>query len=190
MREELGSLRSYEYTVEYRGEEEEYFFKTDSGAFYSCYFLNGSGYFDDYPLIKGDILTFGLRRISRSEGFFVDKHDARIKETVIHILAQTFEANPERSLFVMYETMDGRQRNRKITFARWYNEACKLVSKEVTRITISGASMWTADRFDMMLLVPNTCSKLEQIKITAIEIKDDLISKGYPPSLECRIECK
>lgn len=140
--------------------------------------------------MQKDVVTFGLMQISKSKGFFVEKHDPRIKETVFVILLQVLQQYPERPMLVMYETRDGRLRSRKITFARWYNECCELVSKKVTRITISGASMSNSDRFDMMMLVPNTCSKLEQIKITAIEIKDDLISKDYPPSLECRIECK
>ncbi|TLU98023.1 hypothetical protein [Dyadobacter luticola] len=188
--EESGSFRAYDYTVEYRGGDKEYLFQTESGAHYSCYFANASAYFEDYPLVKDDIVTFGLKRTSQSKGFFVDKYDARIKATVFQILCHVIEMYPERSMLVMYDTSDGRQRNRKITFARWYNECSRLLKKKVTRISISGSSIWSGEKFDMMLLVPNTCSKLEQIKLSAFEIRDELISKGYPPTLECRIECK
>ena len=71
--EELGSLRAYDYTAEDSDNCEEYIFKTDSGALYSCYFINASGYFEDYPLIKNDIVTFGFGLISPSKGFFVEK---------------------------------------------------------------------------------------------------------------------
>ncbi len=97
--------------------------------------------------------------------------------------------HPEWSILVMYDTQDGRQRNRKIAFNRWYNEYCNLVSSRVTRISIL-AQGFDGSSFNLMMLVPNTCSKLELIKSTCIEIKDELISKGYPPSIECRIECK
>ncbi|WAC10739.1 hypothetical protein [Dyadobacter pollutisoli] len=190
MPEELGSPEPYEYTIRSKKGEEQYSFETASGTPYICYFLNIPGFFDDYPSMEVDVVTFGLSLLRESKNFFVEKHDPRIKATVFSILLSAIEVYPERPMLVMYDTQDGRQRSRKITFARWYNECCKLVSKKVTRITISGASMSSADRFDMMMLVPNTCSELEQIKITAMEIKDDLISKGYPPSLECRIECK
>ncbi|NIJ51134.1 DUF6169 family protein [Dyadobacter arcticus] len=190
MPEELGSLRPYDYIVNYRNGQDSYFFQTESGNSYLCYFLNASGHFDEYLSMQEDVVTFGLMQINESKGFFAEKHDPRIKETVFSILLQVMEEYPERSMLVMYDTRDGRQRSRKITFARWYNECCGFVSKKVTRIIISGSSMWNGDKFDMMMLVPNTCSKLEQIKITAFEIRDDLISKGYPPTLECRVECK
>jgi hypothetical protein len=190
MPEELGSLRAYEYTIRFKEGEEEYTFKTASGTPYICYFLNIPGFFDDYPSMEVEVVTFGLSLLRESKDSFVEKHDPRIKATVLSILLNVIEVHPERPMLVMYDTRDGRQRSRKITFARWYNECCKLVSKKVTRITISGANISSDDRFDMMMLVPNTCSKLEQIKVGAFEIRDDLISKGYPPSLECRIECK
>ena len=190
MPEELSSLRAYECTIEYRNNGEEYFFKTESGAYYSCYFANASGYFEEYPLIKDDIVTFGFGLLSPSKGFFVEKHDPRIKETIFYILIQAAETYPERSFFVMYSTDEGRQRNRKVTFDRWYNDYCKLVGGAVTKISISAPTIDGSFIFNMMMLVPNTCSKLELIKSTCIEIKDEFISKGYPPSLECRIECK
>jgi hypothetical protein len=71
--EELGSLRAYEYTLEYRDNGEEYLFKTASGAHYSCYFTDASGYFEEYPLIKDDIVSFGFGLVSPSKGFFVEK---------------------------------------------------------------------------------------------------------------------
>jgi hypothetical protein len=188
--EELGSLRAYEYTLEYRDNGEEYLFKTASGAHYSCYFTDASGYFEEYPLIKDDIVSFGFGLVSPSKGFFVEKHNTRIKETIFHILLQANNTYPDRSFFVMYSTRDGKQRNRKITFDKWYNDYCNLVSGRVTRISIISPCTDGNFTFNMMMLVPNTCSKLELIKSTCIEIKDEFISKGYPPSLECRIECK
>ncbi len=188
--EELGSLRPYEYTAEYRHGDEEYRFETESGIFYSCHFTNGSGYFEDYPLIKDNIVTFGFRQLSPTKGFFVEKYDARIKETIFYILTRVAETNPENSIFVMYSTQGGRQRNRKVAFNRWYNEYCNLLSERVTRISIIAPNIEGGNTFNLMILVPNTCSKLELIKNTFIEIKDEFISKGYSPSLECRIECK
>ena len=182
MPEELGSLRPYNYVANYREGEEEYSFETTSGTSYICYFLNVNGFFDHYPSMEVDIVTFGISQISESEGFFVEKHDPRNKETVFSILLQVIQDHPERPMLVMYDTRDGRQRSRKIAFSRWYKEGCKLVSKKVTRISISGSTAESGEKFDMMMLIPNTCSKLEQIKITALDIRDDLISKGYPPS--------
>ncbi|WP_409017675.1 DUF6169 family protein [Dyadobacter sp. CY323] len=120
----------------------------------------------------------------------MDKYDARIKATVFLILGQVIEMYPERSIFVMYDTQDGRQRNRKVAFNRWYNEYCNLLSERVTKISIIAPNIEGGNTFNLMMLVPNSCSKLELIKSTCIEIKDEFISKGYPPSLECRIECK
>ena len=189
MPEELGSLKPYKYTVEYRDGDVEYYFKTGSDVFYSCYFTSASGYFDAYPLIKDDIVTFGFRPTTFSKGFFMKKYDARIKQTIFQILMDVVRKHPEWSILVMYDTQDGRQRNRKIAFNRWYNEYCNLVSSRVTRISIL-AQGFDGSSFNLMMLVPNTCSKLELIKSTCIEIKDEFISKGYPPSIECRIECK
>jgi hypothetical protein len=192
MPEGLGSLKPYEFTVNCRKkEEEEYFFQTASGTSYICYFLSASGYFEDYPSIKDNIVTFGFRPLSQlSKGSFIDGHDRRIKETIFCILTHATARRPERYLLVMYETSDGKQRNRKITFNCWYNEYCALVNNQVTRISIIAPNIEGDDTFSLMVFVPSTCSKLELIKNTFIEIKDEFISKGYPPSLECRIECK
>jgi hypothetical protein len=189
--EELNSSRPYEYLVSQFEEEESYLFVTNSGVEYTCYFLNASAYFEDYPLIKDDIVTFGFRPLKpSSKGFFVDRHDPKIKETIVAILHKSVKKHPEGCIFIMFDAKDGRQRNRKIIFNTWYNDYCAQFPKQVTKLSISASGLDHSGQYDMIMLVPNTCQKLAAMKETFIEIRDELISKGYPPTLECRINCK
>lgn len=189
--EELNSLRPYDHLVSQFDEEENYSFVTDSGSEYACYFLDASGYFDDYPQIKYNVVTFGFRPLKRdSKGFFNEKHDPRIRDTVLSILHQSIKKHPHRCIFIMFDTMDGRQRNRKIAFSIWFNAYCKLMPKQVSKISISAVGVDRSGTFDLVMLVPNTSHKLAVMQETFIEIRDEFISKGYPPTLECRIDCK
>ena len=99
--------------------ETGYSFTTDSGKQYIISFLTCSEY-----LFGTDI--YGLVRLV-DFSFFVQKksnlgvsYDPRIAPTIIDILDQLFDVNPEYAVIVTYDSTDGRHLVRKRKFDSWY----------------------------------------------------------------------
>lgn len=178
---ESNSLGPYNYQeVEINGSF-QYEFKTDSGLTYNCWFVDCSGHFKDYPQIRDSIVTFGFGCKPYTPKGYFHKHDPKTKLTVLSILRQSLENYPERVVLVMYQNTDNRKRNRKIIFDTWYKDFCEdhnFVGK--FRLTIPSPD--GSDIMCITMFVPETYSKRETLKEALLDFKDELISKGLPPS--------
>ena len=100
----LSSLRPYDYWVE----DEQYHFKTPSGATYVAYFLK-------LPFAD-NLYTFNFDRLNSG----VDgMGDAYVSDTICAILAKFFQ-NHLDSMLITCDSLDGREMVRKRLFESWY----------------------------------------------------------------------
>jgi hypothetical protein len=98
--------------------EEGYNFITDSGLTYSLYFT--SHYLIDSDDKDIEAISFGFyhqpQKISNR------KYDGKIKGTILHVIQDFFQKNPDIGLLFICDSGDGYGRHRKITFSKWYKE--------------------------------------------------------------------
>jgi hypothetical protein len=188
MQEESGLLKPYDYLEISSGQELHYNFLTDGGVNYACYFLGASDYFEEYPLIRDNVVTFGFRPLNDPYPNLHRRYDPRIRETLFHILHSSCIAHPQRAVFVMYDPKDKRHHNRKNLFNQWHSSFCALMKTQVAKITLTiPCESRSDDAIYLAMFVPDTCANLESIKSAFQDIRDELISKGYPPTVlyEC-----
>ena len=105
--------------------EEGYNFTTDSGLTYCLYFT--SYYLKDNNGEDIRVMSFGFyhepHKINNR------KYDGKIKNTILHVVLEFFQRNPEIGLLFICDNGDGYGRHRKITFNKWYKEANAPVEK-------------------------------------------------------------
>jgi hypothetical protein len=104
---DLSSLRPYNF----HQNGLDYTFVTDFGVIYHAYFIDYSSQFPDLQ----NIFSFNIE----PEGEPAREFDIRIQHTIVTILASFFSNNTNVMLIVCDST-DGRERQRKILFDRWY----------------------------------------------------------------------
>jgi len=97
-----------------------YQFTTSDGDVYIAYFT-------EFTLIdsnQNEILatSFGF---ANKEGNKSHRHDVKIKNTIIHLIMEFFENQDDAAILYICINNDGRERNRHITFGRWFNEMNK-----------------------------------------------------------------
>ena len=100
----LSSLRPYDYWVE----DEQYHFKTPSGATYVAYFLK-------LPFAD-NLYTFNFDRLDPGVDGMVD---AYVSDTICAILVKFFQ-NHLDSMLITCDSSDGREMVRKRLFESWY----------------------------------------------------------------------
>ncbi len=100
----LSSLRPYDYWVE----DEQYHFKTPSGATYVAYFLK-------LPFAD-NLYTFNFDRLNPGVDGMVD---AYVSDTICAILVKFFQ-NHLDSMLITCDSSDGREMVRKRLFESWY----------------------------------------------------------------------
>lgn len=94
-----------------------YFFTTDSGIEYKCYFTAYGEYFSDYPDLAPFIYAFVLVSVNRNlKGLGADR---RIAATVIEIVAQ-FLADKVNTVVYVCDPSDGRGAARARKFKSWF----------------------------------------------------------------------
>jgi hypothetical protein len=134
--------------------KEGFEFSTDDGYTYNVYFIR-----DSIPLANPELesllISFGFScfpKLKPKE----KKHDPRVKCTILHILSNFFKNNPNRIITYCCDTSDSRERQRKITFNKWFNEeAEKLKLKKISPNlagNLHGAFIYSGDnihRFDI-----------------------------------------
>lgn len=179
MHEGLNSLKPYEYQETQFNGEVSYQFTTANGIGYNCYFLDASGYFESYPAISQKVVTFGFHA-TRGSALFRQRYDVRIRDTLFDILSML--QFPERSIFAMFDTRDRRPRHRKIIFSRWFKEFCQTFSIRITRLSLSIPSEDVSATVNVCMFVPSDSPDITSIRNAFIDIRDELISKGHPPS--------
>lgn len=100
----LSSLHPYDYWVE----DEQYHFKTPSGATYVAYFLK-------LPFAD-NLYTFNFDRLNPGVDGMVD---AYVSDTICAILVKFFQ-NHLDSMLITCDSSDGREMVRKRLFESWY----------------------------------------------------------------------
>jgi hypothetical protein len=183
MHEGLNSLKPYSYQETRFNGEVSYQFTTTDGTEYNCYFLDASGYFESYPVIARNVVRFGFRT-AKPTPFSRPLHDIRIRDTIFDILHKSTSQFPERSIFVMFDTRDRKSRHRKIIFSRWFTAFCKIYGLCITRLSLSIPSEDVTATVNVCMFVPPNSPDLATIKNAFIDIRDELISKGHPPSTD------
>lgn len=101
----LSSLHPYDYWVE----DEQYHFKTPSGATYVAYFLK-------LPFAD-NLYTFNFDRLNPGVDGMVD---AYVSDTICAILVKFFQ-NHLDSMLITCDSSDGREMVRKRLFESWYS---------------------------------------------------------------------
>jgi hypothetical protein len=102
---------------------------SDDGLSYQFSSASGDVYYAYFTLFflqnkqgeEIEIFSFGFDR--KETGFSVQRgFDPLVKATIQHILLDFFKQNHESAAIYVCLTTDGKARNRKITFAKWFNE--------------------------------------------------------------------
>jgi len=103
---------------------EGYQFTNNSGDQYYVY-LTAYSLLD--PLLQGEeayvnvyMLGFNCKRAKPEDPF---GYDANTKHTIISIFKSLLDQFNEEAFLYICDNKDGRARNRRITFGRWFNEA-------------------------------------------------------------------
>lgn len=93
-------------------------FITTSGLRYHVYFYENNSFIEDNPLISGYIWEFGFD----FEGVCIkgNSNDLRIAPTICLITKTYLAANEDKVLYVIYDSIDNREKARKKLFTRWF----------------------------------------------------------------------
>lgn len=108
-----------------------YQFTTDSGDKYTAYFttfflLNEQG--EDV-----EVSSFGFERLKVAQDS-PNRFDARVKATIQYVLLEFFKKHADRGILYICFQGDGMARNRRITFARWFNDLSDTFTKHDSHI--------------------------------------------------------
>lgn len=108
---------SAHYDVVKADDGSSYQFTTTSGITYVAYFT-------EFTLMEanGDELQAISFGFTCDRLYGVKRHDGRVRPTIVHIIEEFFDAQPDDALLYMCMDNDGRGRNRHITFGRWFKE--------------------------------------------------------------------
>ena len=118
MKEELNLPTPYKVFKVTSDSEPFYEFTTKNNTVYDVVFISYEDYFPDIEVCKGRVfmLNFDIKKE------VVEKrvYDGNIENTVAGIITSFFKSVENVILFVC-DSIDSKQRHRKITFNRWYN---------------------------------------------------------------------
>jgi len=101
-----------------------YRFTTISGLTYIAYFTEFFMMNEDQEEITTYSFGFTCDRMED-----IQRHDTRVKQTIIYIIQDFFDNQPEDVLLYMCMTDDGRARNRHIAFGRWFRDVNESLEK-------------------------------------------------------------
>jgi hypothetical protein len=118
MKEELNLPTPYKVFKVYSDSEPSYEFTTKNDTVYGVVFMSGESYFPNIEVCKGRI--FMLNFDIKEEVVEKRAYDGNIEITIAEIVISFFNSIENVMLFVCDST-DSRQRHRKITFNKWYN---------------------------------------------------------------------
>lgn len=97
----------------------EFSFTTSLGLQYNVYFLPAKeDYFSDYPEMPENIYLFGFSLLNGTENQRV--FDENIAKTICGILIEFF-SNHENVIVFICDSTDKRERQRNITFNKWFH---------------------------------------------------------------------
>lgn len=138
MQKELNFLNPYEIVTD---DYDRYWFLTESGVCYTASFVKSSGYFDHYPQLDHQLATFAFKpyEVKNSISFEdIQKtvghcSKARIRDTIIWLLLESFRAYPEKSIIVICESCDELAECRQRLFDRWIRNASVLIPHSISK---------------------------------------------------------
>ncbi len=105
-----------------------------------------------------EVSSFGFERL-RGEPDKGSKYDPRVKATILHILLEFFKTHSEDAVLYICFPGDGKARNRRITFSRWFNELAGDFIKHDSR-----ARYGQLDFYSSIIVAKNNPGKDEIIK--------------------------
>lgn len=107
------------YEITTNENEHEFHFITSLNYQYHVYFLPAKeDYFSDYPDVPDNIYLFGFSLQNAIVGTL--HFDAKVAKTICQILFKFFENNKNIIIFICDST-DKRERQRNITFNKWFH---------------------------------------------------------------------
>jgi len=109
---------SARYNVELLNEGTAYKFTTSSDDIYIAYFT-------EFTMLDSDeneltVVSFGFT--CKRSGQNRQRYDSKVKHTIVRIINNFFDTQPEDAILYICMTNDGKARNRHITFNNWYHE--------------------------------------------------------------------
>lgn len=109
------------YQTTHIAKSNEFVFVTESGQTYRVYFDKKAPIFpleelDEHAIYMGFSCTPKQVKFDRN-------HDAKIGNTIMWIIANMFASNKRYIITYVCSPEDGQERQRSITFGKWYNES-------------------------------------------------------------------
>ena len=143
---------SARYNVDKAADGVSYQFTTTSCITYVAYFT-------EFTLLTPheqeiDAISFGFTCNKASE---VKRHGGKVKQTIIHIIEDFFEAQPDDALLYMCMNSEGKGRNRHITFGRWFRDAGDNLEKH------NSISKNSEEEFYISIILKTTNPKKEKL---------------------------
>lgn len=107
------------YEVTTNEKKNEFHFTTSLNYQYNVYFLPAKEeYFSNYPDVPDNIYLFGFSLINASAGAL--PFDNKVAQTICQILFDFFENHHNIIIFIC-DSSDKRERQRSITFSKWFH---------------------------------------------------------------------
>lgn len=107
------------YEITTNEDKNEYHFTTSLNYHYNVYFLPAKEeYFSEYPDIPDNIYLFGFSLLNTGVGMM--PFDFKIAQTICRILVDFFDNHKNIIIFIC-DSVDKRERQRNITFSKWFH---------------------------------------------------------------------
>ena len=104
------------YTIHQNRQSNEYTFVTKNGTTYEVYFLDSSGYFPVDNPITQHTFVFGFNTENHVPAF-----DIKVVNSIVQIVLDFFDQNPNSVLVYVHDQKDGKQNSRKRLFNKWFD---------------------------------------------------------------------
>jgi hypothetical protein len=188
---ELSLLRPYNYSEVRQSGHINYRFTTDRHISYLVYFTDAGAYFPEHPEFNQEIVTFGFGPVTpifkgyfvseSGESLIINRIDTRVKDTLFQILLDTIAAYPQKAIFIMCDTMDGKHPCRNNLFNKWFSEFEKKFPGRAFKYNneIVSPTNDPNDCAKLLLLIPGTCVLHDKIVNAFMSLDDELESKGF-----------
>ncbi len=152
--------------------ENNFFFSTENGIEYIVYFTNSiaESFKPQFPNLASEIFDFGFEPLNKldKEIQLKSKHDPRIKDTIINVVATFFKEN-QKALIYTCSTLEGKQKARSRLFNRWFNDTEKYgilkFNSEIKAFDFS---------FYQSLLIQKDNPNFQDIKQAFFQISDEM----------------
>jgi hypothetical protein len=118
-----------------------YQFITNKGERYVAYFTEFVLQAPDGKDIVIPSFGFEKQTITSSKG---EGYDDRVKATILFIIQEFFEKNPDNGVLYLCYNNDGKARNRHITFGKWFRELDAAYEKFDSPVAYRSAGLYSS----------------------------------------------